>query len=114
MILVLATMGEGRKRGKGKNPLDNFEPHVGLSTYGGKFLEIDATTIDEQTCAALCNEMPKCSGFTFRIGAEEYKKKTSTEAGQCRFKNNIKLGVEDPNRITYIKLVEEEEEEEEV
>jgi len=125
MILVLATMGEGRGgRGKGKGkepapaPLDNFEANEGKSSDGTMFLTLDFTIVNVETCAALCNEMERCSGFTYRVEAETGGKHGDTEAGQCRFKENIEVTTNDPNRITYVKTSEapapaEEEEEEE-
>merc|ERR1719273_1042560 len=75
------------------------------------FVTLDFSIVNAVTCAHLCMEMPRCSGFTFRNGAEEHNKGKSTEAGQCRFKENIKASGENANRDTYIKHVEEEEEE---
>merc|ERR1712020_261708 len=105
MILVLATMGEGKKRGKGKSALDNFEPHPATSIKMGEFISISLATINEETCAALCNEMPRCAKFTFRIEAED-----DSLPGQCRFKTGrgklMKEG-ENPNRNSYVKVVDE-------
>merc|ERR1711981_1496051 len=77
------------------------------------FVALDFSIVNAVTCAHLCMEMPRCSGFTFRNGAEAHKKGKSTEAGQCRFKDNIKASGKNANRDTYIKHVEEEAEAEE-
>ena len=109
MILVLATMGEGRRGRKGEpapDPLDNFEVNDGKSSKGKMFLTLDFTIVNVETCAALCNEMERCSGFTFRLEAETGGKKGDTEAGQCRFKDNIKVTTDDPNRVTFVKIAE--------
>ena len=110
MLLVLATVGEGKGKGKGKgSALDNFTQYNATATKDYPFLEIDATIINEETCAALCNEMQRCGVFTFRIEAEESKKE-STLAGQCRFKTaEAKLGPigKGPNKNSYVKNLEE-------
>merc|ERR1711981_309928 len=103
MLLVLATMGEVKT-----SALDNYAQHKATSSRGGKFLAIDI--INEENCAALCNEMPKCEVFTFRIEAEEWENKENTLGGQCRFKTGkAKLAKEggSPNRNSYVKNLEE-------
>jgi len=105
-ILVLVAMGEA-KRGRGKGPapppaLDNFEANAEKSSKGDMFLTLDFSIVNVETCAALCNEMERCSGFTFRSEAEK-----NSKAGQCRFKDNIKVTTDDPNRTTYVKKEEE-------
>merc|ERR1719510_655022 len=38
------------------------------------FVTLDFSIVNAVTCAHLCMEMPRCSGFTFRNGAEEHEK----------------------------------------
>lgn len=78
-----------------------FEAHYGMGSEGrGKvqYLMIDPTSFTEEKCAILCGEMPRCSGFTFRIDAEN-----KTLAGQCRFKEKINVVFPQENRNTYLK-----------
>ena len=84
-----------------KNEDGSYEKFVGTGINKRDLFNFAPSDVNEEICAKLCNYIPRCVGFTFRVAAE-----VNTEESQCRLKENVTEAnlFDQANRRSFLKI----------